>query len=60
MCESCKHASELPPELRDVYASILQYYPRKFYCLKLQAVKVYNPDKPSQVFECEHFEVREQ
>jgi len=43
-----------------VYASILQYYPRKFYCLKLQAVKVYNPDKPSQVFECEHFEVREQ
>ena len=60
LCHNCKHAGEVPPELRQELADILQHYPHKYYCAKLQVVRVYNPEKPTQCFDCELFEAKEQ
>jgi len=59
LCHTCKHASSIPPELEQQLADILRSYPYKYYCIKLQVVKVYSPERPTQVFECEFFEPKE-
>jgi ribosome-associated toxin RatA of RatAB toxin-antitoxin module len=59
VCETCKHRSEPPQELLDLYSEVSKYYPRVYYCSKLQVIKCYNPERPSQLFDCEHYEKQE-
>jgi hypothetical protein len=56
VCETCKHASEIPLELREQFKDILTLFPKKYYCTLENAVKVYNPENPTTVFDCEKHE----
>ncbi|MCR6692971.1 MAG: hypothetical protein MRT15_11310 [archaeon YNP-LCB-003-016] len=35
-------------------------YPKVYYCVLLQIIKCYNPEKPSQTFKCELYESSQQ
>ena len=56
LCEACKHKSDAPVDLKPLYEDMKRFYPRVYYCSLLNAVKVYNPGSPPQVFECELYE----
>ena len=56
LCETCKYKASVPAELLELYEEMRKYYPRVYYCSRLNAVKVYNPDAPSQMFECDLYE----
>jgi hypothetical protein len=59
VCETCKHRSTPPPELAPLAEEMAKLYPRVYYCSKLQVIKCYNPERPSQLFDCEHYEEQE-
>jgi hypothetical protein len=56
VCETCKYRSTPPPELLGLYSEMYKYFSRVFYCSRLQAVKCYNPDTKTQIFDCEQHE----
>lgn len=56
VCETCRHRSAVPPELEALAVEMARYFPRVFYCGRLQAVKVYDPSSPTKVFDCELYE----
>jgi len=59
VCETCKHRSTPPPELLGLYSEVRSYFPRVFYCSRLQVIKCYNPDTETQLFDCEQYEPAE-
>lgn len=59
LCHTCKHAQPVPLEVYTQLKSVLDRYPYKFYCAKLEVIKVYNPERPTQVFDCPDHEPRE-
>jgi hypothetical protein len=56
VCETCRHKSGVPPELADLVVLMARYFPKVFYCSRLQVVKVYDPSSPAKVFGCELYE----
>jgi len=56
LCETCKHEASTPAELLALYEEMRKYYPRVYYCGLLNVIKVCNPERPSQMFECELYE----
>jgi hypothetical protein len=56
VCETCKHKASPPPELADLAALMARYFPKVFYCGRLQVLKVYDPSSPAKVFDCELYE----
>jgi hypothetical protein len=59
-CETCKHAQQIPLELYRQFEDIINRYQNAFLCIALQEVKVYNPDVPSQCFDCPIYEPEEE
>lgn len=56
VCETCKHKSTPTHELLDLYTEMSKYYPRVYYCSKLQVIRVYDPSSPAKLFDCELYE----
>jgi hypothetical protein len=57
VCETCKYKSATPPqELLDLYREMLRYYPKVYYCSRLQVIKAYDPSSPAKIFDCELYE----
>jgi len=56
LCETCKYKGDIPAELLDLFNDMTKYYPKIYYCNLLRAIKVYNPNTPSQRFECELYD----
>jgi hypothetical protein len=60
VCETCAYSQEIPKELYKQFEDIINRYPKAFFCIALQEVKVYNPDVPSQCFDCPIYEPKEE
>jgi hypothetical protein len=56
VCETCKHKSTPPPELMPLAEEMSKYYPKVYYCSRLQVIKCYNPDTKTQLFDCDQYE----
>ena len=59
VCETCKSKSPPPQELLDLYREMSKYYPKVYYCSKLQAIKCYDPSSPAKAFDCDQYEKSE-
>jgi hypothetical protein len=59
LCATCKHAGDVPSELRELAESVSKAYREVHYCAKRKAVMVYSPGVPSQSFECGDYEPRQ-
>jgi len=59
-CETCKHSQEIPLELYRQFEDIVKRYQKAFLCSLLNEVKVYNPNIPSQCFDCPIYEPKEE
>jgi len=56
VCETCKFKSTTPPELLGLYSEMSKYFPRVYYCSKLQVIRAYDPSSPAKLFDCELYE----
>ena len=56
LCETCKYRENIPAELVDIFTDTIKHYPKAYYCNLLKSIKTYNPNTPSQMFECELYE----
>jgi hypothetical protein len=59
VCETCKYKSTPPSELLELLREISRYYPKAYYCSKLQVVRAYDPSSPAKIFDCELYEESE-
>ena len=59
ICEICKYKSTPPPELLDLFREMSKYYPKVYYCSKLQVVRAYDPSSPAKIFDCDQYEESE-
>jgi len=59
LCENCKYKAPPPPELAPLHEEMRKYFPKVFYCKLLNAVRCYNPNRPTQVFDCDFYEAIE-
>jgi hypothetical protein len=55
-CETCRYKSTPPQELLDLYREMSKYYPKVYFCGKLQVIRVYDPSSPAKTFSCELYE----
>jgi len=60
VCETCVYSQEIPKELYSQFEDIIKRYPKAFFCIVFQVVKVYNTDVPSQCFDCSMYDNKEE
>jgi hypothetical protein len=56
VCEVCKYKSAPPSEFAQLVENMSRFFPKVFYCSKLQVVRVYDSDSLAKLFDCEFYE----
>jgi len=56
VCNTCKHATKIPPELEALFSDLLVLFQHKYHCTVFDVVKLYNQNTQAQMFDCVFYE----